>query len=158
MMMLTYKPYKPSCKPSPQTAYNCLDTPREQKLLFEKFELFLNSPDCSTREGIEQIVAEVCQLLVVTNPEPLSSLFKGTLARDEFIQNFCKPVSVREKKGYAATTIQKHLLSFQYFCTFLNIDRHSIQVNVGDLEEISFSKLEENFQQSCKGTILGSHR
>ena len=72
--------------------FKCLDTPREHKLLLEKFELFLNSPDCSTREGIVQIVAEVCQLLVVTNPEPLSSLFKGTLVRDEFIQNFSKTV------------------------------------------------------------------
>ena len=131
----------PSYKPSPQTAYKCLDTPREHKLLLEKFELFLNCPDCSTREGIKQIVAEVCQLLVVTNPEPLSSLFKGTLVRDEFIQNFSKTVSVRDKKGYAATTTQKHLLSFQYFCTFLIIDRDSIQVDVSDVEEILKMKL-----------------
>ena len=131
----------PSYKPSPRTAYKYLDTPREHKLLLEKFELFLNSPDCGTREGIEQIVAEVRQLLVVTNPEPLSSLFKGTLVRDEFIQNFCKTVSVRGKKGYAAKTIQKHLLSFQYFCTFLIIDRDSIQVDVGDVEEILKMKL-----------------
>ena len=86
-------------------------------------------------------MAEVRQLLVVTNSEPLSSLFKGTLFRDEFIQNFSKTVSVREKKGCAATTTQKHLLSFQYFCTFLIIDRDSIQVDVSDVEEILKMKL-----------------
>ena len=48
---------------------------------------------------------------------------------------------MREKKGCAATTTQKHLLSFQYFCTFLIIDRDSIQVDVSDVEEILKMKL-----------------
>ena len=59
------------------------------------------------------------------------------MVQDEFTQNFCKTVSVRAKKGYTATTIQKHLLSLQYFCTFFITDRdNDIQVNVGDVEEI----------------------
>ena len=48
---------------------------------------------------------------------------------------------MREKKGCAAATTQKHLLSFQYFCTFLIIDRDSIQVDVSDVEEILKMKL-----------------
>ena len=48
---------------------------------------------------------------------------------------------MREKKGYPAKTIQKHLLSFQYFCTFSIIDGDSIQIDVGDVEEILKMKL-----------------
>lgn len=104
-------------------------------MLSEKFELFLNSPDCSRGEGIEEIAAKVCQLLLVTNWN-LCEVFLRVV-RDEFIQNFCKAVSVRGKKGYTTTTIQQHLLSLQYFCTFLITDRdNNIQVNVGDVEEI----------------------
>ena len=71
----------------------------------------------------------------------MSSFFKGTLVWNEFIKNFCKTVLVREKKGYPAKTIQKHLLSFQYFCTFSIIDGDSIQIDVGDVEEILKMKL-----------------
>ena len=66
-----------SYKASLQTACKHLHMPREYKLFSEKFELFLNSPDCSRREGIEEIAAKEHQLLVVANLEPLSSLFKG---------------------------------------------------------------------------------
>ena len=96
--------------------------------------MFLNSLDCSTRDGIEQIVADVCQLLVVTKQKPLSNFFKGTLFWDEFIQNFCKTVWVRGKKEYATTNIEKHLLPFQYFCTFFIIDKDSIELDVGDVD------------------------
>lgn len=86
---------------------------------------------CQQRSVVQTIVMNCLETSWL-----LSSLFKGTLFQDEFIQNFSKTVSLNGKKGYVATTIQKYLLSFQYFCTFLITYIDSILVHVGDVEDI----------------------